>query len=166
MKSADADARLPQTNIVESNPTADAVAVYNATATDCGWPVCQKLTQSRKVKLMARVQDAGGMDGWRKAMGLARKSKFLRGEKRGNGHEEWRPSIDFFLQQSSFTKLLEGAYGAELDVTKTTQDPDAVRWKSRIAGWRKTGFWNCDLWGPKPGEPGSKAPIQTDGASP
>ena len=126
------DDPAPKVHILESKPTAEAIEVYNSAANDCGWPVCQKLTQSRKVKLLARVQDAGGMDGWRKAMDIARRSKFLRGEKRSNGHESWRPSIDFFLQQSSFTKLMEGAYGAEID-TATGPPPgvDPVEWYAK-----------------------------------
>lgn len=45
------------------------------------------------------------------AMDRAENSAFLRGETgRNKAHEAWVPNLDFFLQEASFTKLIEGQY--------------------------------------------------------
>lgn len=98
-RSADAD---------EITPAFDA---YNAVAEETGWPKAQALTGKRRAALKARLGEVGGLEGWRTAMARARGSPFLCGESgRDRAHEKWTPDIDFFLQQSSFVKLMEGKY--------------------------------------------------------
>lgn len=90
---------------------AEAVKTYNRVAEQFGWSECQKLTGSRKAKIRARLRDCGGLGGWSVAMTKAGESKFLRGEgKRGRGHENWKPDLDFFLSEEKFTQLMEGKY--------------------------------------------------------
>lgn len=88
-----------------------AFEAFNAIAKELGWPEAQSFTNKRKVAMKARLGEAGGLEGWLVGMGKARASPYLRGEtKRAKGYEKWTPDIDFFLQQSSFTKLMEGKY--------------------------------------------------------
>lgn len=88
-----------------------AIESYNEAAEKAQWPKAQRLTAARRRALKARVSDAGGLEGWRAAMTKARDSPFLRGTSgRTEGHENWRPDLDFFLQAKSFTRLMEGSY--------------------------------------------------------
>lgn len=88
-----------------------AVQAYNDVAVLVGWPVAQHMTPRRRVLLKARLRDVGGLSGWQQAMARARASPFLRGDGgRGGAHANWTPDLDFFLQQSAFTKLMEGKY--------------------------------------------------------
>lgn len=83
-----------------------AVAAYNETAQEAGWPIAQKLTAQRRNALRLRLSECGGIDGWREAMARARASPFLTGD----NDRGWRAGFDFFLQAKSFTKLMEGSY--------------------------------------------------------
>lgn len=88
-----------------------ALDAYNTLASEMDWPEAQKLTDTRRRQIRARLRDGGGLAGWHGAMAKARASPFLRGElARTKGHESWVPNLDFFLRESSFTKLMEGAY--------------------------------------------------------
>jgi hypothetical protein len=88
-----------------------AVQAYNLTADYAKWPRCQVVTDKRRRALKARLDEAGGLEGWKTAMRQAAKSSFLLGRTgRSGDHAKWRPDIDFFLAQSKFTKLMEGGY--------------------------------------------------------
>ena len=88
-----------------------AVEAYNLVAKDLDWPVAQNLTHARRRNLTQRLKECGGIEGFRAAMEKARASRFLRGETgRDKTHANWTPGFDFFLQQSAFTKLMEGKY--------------------------------------------------------
>lgn len=88
-----------------------AIEAYNALAEELGWAVAQKITPKRRAALKRRLADSGGPHGWLAAMAKARASPFLRGETgRTSGHEDWKPDLDFFLQETTFTKLMEGKY--------------------------------------------------------
>lgn len=89
----------------QSDDLSEAVAIFNEVAARTGWAKVQKLTDARKARLRARLKDAGGLDGWREAMTKAEASAFLTGQTNG-----FRPGLDFFLQESSFVKLMEGNY--------------------------------------------------------
>lgn len=64
-----------------------------------------KLTSARKSKLQARLNDCGGIEGWTYAIGKLKASSFCMGLK-----TDFKASLDFMLQESSFTKLMEGNY--------------------------------------------------------
>lgn len=83
-----------------------AVKAYNETAERCGLPHVRKLTAARLSKLRARLKDCGGLDGWRDALAKLEASTHCTG---GNDRG-WRACLDFLLQESSFVKLIEGAY--------------------------------------------------------
>jgi hypothetical protein len=96
-----------------------AVAAYNDAADACAWPRCDKLTTARGKSLKARLRDLSrdgrlstGLEGWRSAMRRAAASKFLRGESPNSNpkHANWKPTIDFFLSETKFARLLEGGY--------------------------------------------------------
>jgi len=87
--------------------TQDAVDIFNEKAPACNWPKVQKLTDARRTKLRARLDDVGGIEGWQVAMDKAAASDFLTGRKKG---VEWHATFDFFMQAASFTRLMEGAY--------------------------------------------------------
>ena len=90
---------------------AGAVAEWNEIAAELKLPAIQRLTPARSAALRARLAEAGGIEGWKAALAKVRASPFLRGESgRSNGHEGWRCTFDWLIRQSSFTKLMEGAY--------------------------------------------------------
>lgn len=85
-----------------------AAECYNEAAEKVGWPQCTiPLTEKRRRALGARIREAGGLKGWLHAIKKGTQSRFLLGD----NSRGWKPTgIDFFLQQSSFTKLMEGGY--------------------------------------------------------
>jgi hypothetical protein len=85
----------------------EAFELYNQTALRCGLPKAQNLSDSRKRALALRVKEAGGMDGFRRAMANIERSAFLQ----GRNDRGWRADIDWLCQPSSFMRLLEGGYG-------------------------------------------------------
>lgn len=86
-----------------------AFDAYNEAAALAGWPHAQRLTQPRMASLKKRLKELGGLDGWKAALDKASASLFLTGRKAGrNGF--FKANIDFLLQQSSLTKLMEGNY--------------------------------------------------------
>lgn len=99
------------TDGIVDDPVKKAVGIFNAVADQNHWPKCQDITVSRRRKIRARLETAGGIEGWRVAMEKAGASSFLRGETpRDPKHSNWRPTIDFFSDQDHFAKLLEGGY--------------------------------------------------------
>lgn len=82
-----------------------AVDAYNAMAQKAGLPKAQLLTDKRRKSLAHRLQECGGIDGWKAAMDKVAASAFLTGKK-----TDWRADFDFVLQAKSFTKLMEGSY--------------------------------------------------------
>jgi uncharacterized protein YdaU (DUF1376 family) len=90
----------------EPDDTVAAFEAYNEAAGSAGWPKAQTLNPKRRSALKARLKDAGGLGGWLFAMDRARGSPFLTGQ----NDKGWMPDLDFFLQASRFTKLMEGGY--------------------------------------------------------
>ncbi|WP_304189120.1 helix-turn-helix domain-containing protein [Lentibacter algarum] len=116
-KSAQGDAQnLRINNLVSNNLVSEpypptpteaelAFSEYNEAAAISGWPMAQALTKQRKANIASRLKDAGGIEGWRTALEKAAASDFLSGRK-----TDFMVSLDFILQASSFTKLMEGNY--------------------------------------------------------
>lgn len=90
------------------HPVAQAFENYNLVAGDLGLPRAEKLTPERRRKLRARLKDHG-IDGWNGALVALEDQPFLLGK----GPRGWRASLDFLLQPTSFTKVLERAYAQE-----------------------------------------------------
>jgi hypothetical protein len=85
----------------------EAFSLYNETALRSAISQAVSLTPERKKKIRARISDHGGMDAWKTAMANIERSAFLR----GRNDRGWRADLDFVLQPSSFTRLVEGGYG-------------------------------------------------------
>lgn len=91
---------------LDQRPEALAVKAYNAMAERAGLAQVQKLHDTRKAKLLARLKDCGGLEGWAEALRKVKASPFLTGQ----NDRGWRADFDFLMRESSFTKLMEGAY--------------------------------------------------------
>lgn len=91
--------------LIDMGTAQAAVAAYNAMAEKAGLPKAQLLTDKRRKSLAHRLQECGGLDGWRAAMDRVGASTFLTGKK-----IDWRADFDFVLQAKSFTKIMEGSY--------------------------------------------------------
>lgn len=103
--------RAEQTEAEASSSTetfdaSDFVESWNETADAVGLPKIAKLTAKRRQSFNARRREFPDIEDWRRAFHCLRHSPFLLGE----GPSGWRANPDFFLQPSSFTKLVEGAY--------------------------------------------------------
>ena len=83
-----------------------AFKAFNQLAEQTGWPKAIALSKPRAAKLKARLVDAGGLDGWCEALQRAAGNPFMSGD----NERGWKADLDFFLQQKSFTKLIEGSY--------------------------------------------------------
>lgn len=84
-----------------------AMSAYNVVAGRCGLARAQRLTEPRRKKLVLRLAECGGLAGWGEALKVLEANAFLKGD----NDRGWRADFDFLLQQSSFTKIMEGSYG-------------------------------------------------------
>jgi hypothetical protein len=82
------------------------VEAWNEVASRLGLPVVKKLTSERMKRLRARIREHSVED-FTEAISAIERSPFLRGE---TGNRDWRADFDFFLQPTSFVKLIEGKY--------------------------------------------------------
>ena len=107
--------KQPSLNVVSmdqhrSGPTKadidEAVRLYGVVAERRGLPKVARLTPDRRTKIRLRLEDAGGIEGWKDALRKLDKSRHCCGD----NDRGWRANIDFLLQPSSFTKLIEGCY--------------------------------------------------------
>lgn len=96
----------------------EAFEAYNVVAEDLGLSKARTLTAGRKKKLGARLEESGGLEAWREALGNLRTSEFCLGD----NDRGWKANIDFLLQPDSFTRLLEGAYSHDPPAKQTTAD--------------------------------------------
>lgn len=85
---------------------AEAVGAWNEMAGRHGLAQVSRLTEARHQKLRHRLSEAGGLDGWRHALGKLAAAKWMHGE----NDRGWKADFDFMLQQKSFTRLVEGGY--------------------------------------------------------
>ena len=79
---------------------------YNLVAARARLPSVAKLTAARRCKARQRLKDCGGLDGWSAALEKLEASAFLLGKNRHG----WKADFDFLLQESAFTRLMEGSY--------------------------------------------------------
>lgn len=83
------------------------------------WSVVHKITSARRAAVAARIRDAGGLDGWKAAVTRAERSKFLCGEVTSRDGRAFAMKLDFLCQESSFIKLIEGAYDDKQSAKQT-----------------------------------------------
>lgn len=87
----------------------EAIDGYNAVAHDVGWPkviTTADLSKARREKLRARLKQAGGVAAFIHFIEGVKTSNFLNGD----NDRGWKADFDFFLQEKSFTKVMEGSY--------------------------------------------------------
>ncbi len=104
---------------------AEAVRLWNAMAMDHELPQVQRLNDTRRRKVMARLRESGGIEGWKVALEKVGTSSFLCGD----NDKGWTADFDFLLQASSFTKLMEGGYDRRRrpEPPRATPTPDEER---------------------------------------
>lgn len=102
-----------------------AFDAYNDLAGEIGLAKAQALTTPRRRKIEQRLNECGGLIGWQDVLAKIRGSPFLRGD----NDRGWRADLDFILQASSFTRLMEGAYDRS-----TVSRPAAGKQGNTIAG--------------------------------
>ena len=83
-----------------------AFDAFNELAGEIGLSKAQAFTDERRTKIRQRLNECGGLTGWMDAMSKIRGSPFLCGD----NDRGWKASLDFLLQKSSFTRLMEGSY--------------------------------------------------------
>lgn len=97
-----------------------ALSQINAVFEKYNLPKILKLTDQRKIKLKQRIREVGGFDNFLGEMEKAlAESSFLRGD----NSRSWSADFDFFLQASSWQKVLEGKYA-----DRQRKDDDADYW--------------------------------------
>jgi hypothetical protein len=84
-----------------------AFELWNDLALRIGLSQARTLTPQRRKSLIARLREHGGLDAWRTALSHVERSAFLQ----VTNDRGWRADLDFLLQASRFTKVVEGGYG-------------------------------------------------------
>lgn len=109
----DVDVRCLNNNNIPSNEGGKtekinfALSQINAVFEKYNLPKILKLTDQRKIKLKQRIREVGGFNNFLGEMEKAlAESSFLRGD----NSRSWSADFDFFLQASSWQKVLEGKY--------------------------------------------------------
>lgn len=98
-----------------------ALGMWNTFADAHSMPKVQKLTDSRRTKLRQRLKECGGLDGWQHALDLMGQSPFLLGA------TGWHADFDFLMQESKFTKLMEGGYADKQPTKSKSSTRDALQ---------------------------------------
>ena len=92
--------------MVVKKPVFD-VNLINQTLQKFNLATIKGLTDERKTKLRQRCDSVGGFDNFLGQLEVAlAESSFLRGENK----QGWKADFDFFLQKSSWQKVVEGSY--------------------------------------------------------
>lgn len=81
------------------------VEAWNALAVRHGLAQVKKLTKGRLKSLKARIAEHT-IEDFTEAIAAIERAPFLLGDSKGG----WRADFDFFVQPSSFVKLIEGSY--------------------------------------------------------
>lgn len=130
-----------------------AFDLYNRIAEQIGSSKAMALNDDRKRRLKARLKDCGGIDGWTAQMDRITSSSFLTGQT----HHHFSLTLDFLLQPSSFTKLVEGQYHdanrSQTDGRSSTTSTDfaadraAARLQAMVDGARQASASRRSRWG-------------------
>lgn len=118
-----------------------AFAEFMKAAADCGWPKPRGLEADRRKKLKARLAEHG-LDGWRKAIAIARESEFLR--------TKFPLKFDWVLEPKNLRKVLEGNYGSSDAGPLPSVSSDEILWEARFRNYHPGGMWQEATWGPRP----------------
>lgn len=91
----------------QGDATARAIEFWNDMAGKAGLPKVIRVTGPRRAKVIARLRQVGGIDGWKAVLERVARSDFLCGRLSGR---EWQCGLDFILSPSKIEKLMEGNY--------------------------------------------------------
>jgi len=89
------------------NLSQQAAEIWNIAADRAGLAKVQTIGDAREKKLKSRLEELGGIEGWKLAVSNVVDSDFLCG--RVNG-KDWKATFDFLLQPQSLTKVMERSY--------------------------------------------------------
>lgn len=88
-----------------------AIKDWNLVAARYGLPAVKHVTAQRKRLIVRRLEQVGGIEGWRAVLRKIAASDFLCGRQAPDPkHPNWRCDIDFVLREQQFTKILEGGH--------------------------------------------------------
>lgn len=152
--------------VKSETPVEEAFRLYNELALRVRGSVAEALTDKRKSALGARL-NGRGVEGWKEALKLVEHSKFLCGEVPGrDGKPPFKLNLDMLLRPDNFQRLREGYYGNDREPEgaregETPEGWSTTRWARIRTIYESTGAWPVEA-GPKPGEPGCKAPFAGD----
>ena len=110
----DTESKKGSANALLASDVAFAYSSFQDLAKEVGLSEPQSLTTERSKHLSARLKECGGLEGWQHAMGKIRGSPFLSGNK-----TDFKATLDFVLQKSSFRKIMEGNYDAPVNGSKS-----------------------------------------------
>lgn len=137
----------------------DVVDGFNAIAHDVGWPKVtgrEPLSKTRRERLRARLKQAGGIVEF---LGHVRHASTLNWMC-GDNDKGWKANFDFFLQEKSFTKVLERAY----DTIKSRSAQERDRPKSTSEGFHgELARFAAEGDGSEGGQAGADAGLPDDG---
>lgn len=85
----------------------EVVEDWNEMAASTGLPLVRKITARRRKAFKVRLREYPDIADWRRAFLHIRNTPWMH----GNNDRDWRADFDFLLQDKSFTKLTEEAYG-------------------------------------------------------
>lgn len=155
-------------DLPEEPPPVDPVQAafdhWNDLAQRYALPAAEKLTDTRRKRLEARLRDVGP-EGWLRALAAIERSRFCRGmaRPRSQGDRPFRADLDFVLQARSFQRLLEGSYGSDIEPLPPGGEAlfvPASPWVARCRDLKRNGHWNTTDWGEKPGRAGCEVPAE------
>lgn len=128
----------------EAEALARCLAEWNAVADRCGLPKAKSLTDTRRRQLRARLK-AHGEPGFRQAVAAVERSAFCRGLRTARDGRTFKADFDFVVQERSFTKLLEGAYGDDAPREKPPPGPMTPDFRAHCERhYAATGEWLGD----------------------
>lgn len=133
-----------------SDLASEVVGIWNTTCAPVGFGKIGKLTAGRRSLIIARSKD-DPID-WPAVFDRVAKSAFLRGEKNGDGHSNWKADFDWVLQEKHWVKLHEGGFDDARPSGQQAAPPDPDKkfrdWMTPVPGstrltwaaWSKLDF--------------------------
>ena len=100
-----------------------AMDIWNSMAKRNGLAQAQHLSARRMRLFKAMLAECGGMEGWQAACEKVEASAFLLGE----NPRSWRADLDFVLKPNSFTKLMEGSYDTQSQISANFRNAEAAQ---------------------------------------
>lgn len=111
------DANASSSPDVDAKPSTDEVRqafdAWNDLARRIDLPKAKALDEGRRRAIKARLS-ADHLTGWMEALAGVERSRHCRGENDRN----WKADLDFVCQAKSFRRLIEGSYGAEIELDR------------------------------------------------